>query len=199
MFIGIDFSINSTAVTIKSNNEITIFSFVPNYRANIAAFEYHSLLSEFIHVYSYTKNDMTKNSIEDQSIKLKNADDLSNLIIKEIEPYIIGIPNVRIEGFSFGSKGNSFIDLITYNTFLKVKLIQKYGHCISVIAPKSLKKLYTGNGNATKCDMLRSYLNKSDSDLRNKLIDLGLNQEGEFKIGKPIDDIIDSIALCELV
>jgi len=40
--------------------------------------------------------------------------------------------SVGLEGFSYGSKGNSFIDIIQYNTFLRKELIEKY----------SVEKLY---------------------------------------------------------
>ena len=203
MKIGIDFSINSTALTIKTNDDkLQIFSFVPNYRPELSSFKIHRILSEYITVISYEKIQNTKDPIKDQSIKLKNADNLSTAIIENISPFI-GDESVeiQIEGFSFGSKGNSFIDLVTYNTFLKVKLIQKWGHCISVISPKSLKKMYTGNGNASKCDMLRSYLKERNFDkepLKEKLIEMNLDKEGEFNIPKPIDDIVDSIALSSI-
>lgn len=204
MKIGIDFSINSTAVTLLyDEGGSRMFSFVPNYRPELSAFKIHKALSEHIIVISYDKAANTKDPIRDQAIKLQNADNLSTQIITAISPYITDQPlEIRIEGYSFGSKGNSFIDLVTYNTFLKVKLIQKWGHCISVVPPKSLKKLYTGNGNATKCDMIRAFLkseNPFEQSFREKLIELNLNVDGEFVIPKPVDDLIDSRALAEVV
>ena len=198
MIIGIDFSINSTAITIVKEDKTTeLFSFVPNYRPDLSGFKTHVALSDLIHIHTYEKASNTKDPILDQTIKLQNADNLSDQIISAIEEHIIGEPSFRIEGFSFGSKGNSFIDLIMFNTFLKAKIIRKWGHCITVVSPKSLKKMYTGNGNAGKCEMLRTYIEKSDSVFRDRLVQLGLNQEGEFKIPKPVDDLIDSISLCE--
>lgn len=200
MKIGIDFSINSTAVTIKKDDgNLVLLSFVPNYRPELKAFQTHVAISDFVEIHTYTKGSNTKDPILDQSIKLQNADHLSDSIISAIEKHIEGNPQIYIEGFSFGSKGNSFIDLITFNTFLKVKMIQKWGHCISVISPKSLKKMYTGNGNAGKCDMLKTYIQNSSSPFRNKLVEIGLDREGEFTIPKPVDDLIDSIALVEWV
>jgi hypothetical protein len=70
---------------------------------------------------------------------------------------------------------------------------------IFVIPPKTLKKIYTGNGNATKCDMLRSYLGKNDNQLCTLIREVvTIKEEGEFPIPKPIDDVIDSIALTEI-
>jgi hypothetical protein len=201
MKIGIDFSINSTAVTILyDEGGSRMFSFVPNYRPELSAFKIHKALSEHITVISYDKASNTKDPIVDQAIKLKNADNLSTQIVNAISPYVTDENvEIRIEGFSFGSKGNSFIDLVTYNTFLKVKLIQKWGHCISVVPPKSLKKIYTGNGNASKCDMIRQYLKNNETSFAKALIDLGLDKEGEFVLPKPVDDIIDSRALAEVL
>jgi hypothetical protein len=197
MKIGIDFSINSTAICIQSD-EMKLFSFVPDYRSTLSGFKIHNKISDIVDIISYDKKSTTKDPIEDQSIKLSNADSLSNAIISTIEPFITGIPEIRIEGFSFGSKGNAFIDIITYNTFLKVKIIQKWGNCISVISPKTVKKLYTGNGNASKCDMLRTFFTKEDSIFKKRFEDLGLNREEDFNIPKPIDDLIDSVALCSI-
>jgi hypothetical protein len=193
--IGIDFSINSTAVAINKDGKLTIFSFVPNYRSELAGFKIHKALSDMISVISYEKGGNTKDALADQRIKLQNADNLSDQIIEAIKPHITENPEIRIEGFSFGSKGNSFIDLVSFNTFLKVKIIQSYGHCIDVVPPKSLKKIYTGNGNASKCDMLRKFLEVKDTPFKLRLVELGLDRAEEFTLPKPIDDIIDSIAL----
>lgn len=193
--IGIDFSINSTAVAINKDGELTIFSFVPNYRSELAGSKMHKALSDMISVISYEKGGNTKDALADQRIKLQNADNLSDQIIEAIKPFIMETPQIRIEGFSFGSKGNSFIDLVSFNTFLKVKLIQSYGHCIDVVPPKSLKKIYTGNGNASKCDMLRKFLEVKDTPFKLRLVELGLDRAEEFTLPKPIDDITDAIAL----
>ena len=198
MIIGIDFSINSTSVCLRGE-ETRFFSFVPNYRSNLSGFKVHNQLSDLIEVVSYAKESSSKDSIEDQSIKLSNADILSYTIMKSITPFVKDVPEIRIEGFSFGSKGNSFIDLITYNTFLKVKMIQEWGHCISVISPKTNKKLFSGNGNASKCDMLRKFIEKNQDPLQQRFLEMDLNKEGEFNIPKPIDDLVDSWALTEIL
>lgn len=197
MIIGIDFSINSTAVSINDNGNFTLFSFVPNFQSGKAAFKTHDAINEIVTIVSYNKAANTKDSLEDQRIKIRNANDLSNQIISHISPYLDQVEFINIEGFSFGSKGNSFIDLITYNTFLKVKLLQIVGDKIWVIPPKSIKKIYTNNGNASKCMMVNRFV-EDPSPLRDKILDLGFIKEGEYTIPKPIDDIVDSIALSRL-
>lgn len=193
--IGIDFSINSTAVSILNCDDLHVFSFVPNLQKGKAAYKIHENLEPEIKLVSYDKLEYTKNSIEDQKIKLKNAESLVEQIINQISSF--SPIEIRIEGFSYASKGNSFIDLIVFNTYLKVKLIDKYGHIISVIPPKTLKKSYTGNGNATKCDMLRKFINE-EIELSKKISQLNIVKEEEFKIQKPIDDIVDAFALCKI-
>lgn len=197
MIIGIDFSINSTAITIHDGKDFNYFSFVPNYRPTLKGFLTHTKIDDIVEIHSYLKNGNTKDPIVDQSIKLMNADRLSNIIMEVLSKKIKKDPKFFIEGFSFASKGNSFIDLITFNTFMKAKIVQKWGDCITIISPKSLKKYYTGNGNSGKFEMLKSYFLKVNNKLSIRLNELGLNKDEEFNIPKPIDDLIDSISLCE--
>lgn len=203
MLIGIDFSINSTAITISDGGYRSFFSFIPNYNENSNAFKVHKQMSDIVNIISYEKIPNEGKYSLDQSIKLRNAQSLSTAIISKITPILelggkLFQGEIRIEGFSYSSKGNSFIDLIIYNTFLKANLINKWGHCINVVSPKNLKKLYTGNGNATKCDMLRTYVENSNGPLREKILSIIDIKDEEFKIPKPIDDIIDSVALVEV-
>jgi hypothetical protein len=196
MKIGIDFSINSTGMAIQTKDKaIKLYNFVSDYEKGFRKFKVHEQFSNVISIRSYKKFQGT----DEQKAKLLNADTLSDIIVGQIEQE--GIPEeIRMEGFSFGSKGNAFIDLITFNTFLKVKLIQKFGHIIKVIPPKTLKKCYSGNGNASKCDMLRHFMKTSSSPVEEELQQLILSldilrEEKDFIIPKPIDDIVDAIAL----
>ena len=200
MIIGIDFSINSTAVSIRDGDDLTLMSFVPNLELGRAAWRVHEALQSELNIFSYQKDAITKNAMEDQQIKIRNADRLSSIIIDSIsESTLQKVERINIEGFSYASKGNAFIDIITYNTFLKCKMYQIAKDRIFVIPPKTLKKIYTGNGNATKCDMLRSYLGKNDNQLCTLIREVvTIKEEGEFPIPKPIDDVIDSIALTEI-
>jgi hypothetical protein len=200
MIVGIDFSINSTAITIRNDKGIVMMSFVPNYEPGKSAWKAHEVLQQVLQISTYKKDGSIKDASEDQRIKIRNADRLSSLIVETIgEERLKKVERINIEGFSYASKGNAFIDLITYNTFLKCKLYSIVGDRIYVVPPKTLKKRYTGNGNATKCDMLRSYLEKNDNHLCTLIREVvTIKEEGEFTIPKPIDDLIDSIALAEL-
>ena len=198
IIIGIDFSINSTAITINEDGQLKTFSFVPNFESGKRAFKTHDEISDIVEIHSYTKDGNTKDSIEDQRIKIRNASFLADTVISVIGEILTHCDRVNIEGFSYGSKGNSFVDLIMYNSFLRSKIYDIVGDKIFVIPPQTLKKWYTGNGNATKCGMLRTYIEKSDSTLSDRIRSMSLIKESEFTIPKPLDDIIDSIALAEL-
>jgi hypothetical protein len=196
MIIGIDFSINSTAITIRNERGFVMMSFVPNMERGKSAWKIHEEIESLVQIHTYKKDTTSKDSIEDQRIKLRNADRLSTLIIDTIgKENLQKVERINIEGFSYASKGNSFIDLITYNTFLKSKLYSIVGDRIFIIPPKTLKKWYTGNGNATKCDMLRTYLNREENNLSTKIKHIVEVKDGEFNIPKPIDDLVDSVAL----
>ena len=197
MIIGIDFSINSTAVSINDEGKYTLFSFVPNFQSGKAAFRTHDAINKIVTIVSYEKTASSKDSLEDQRIKLRNANRLSDQIVEHIRPYLDKAEFINIEGYSFGSKGNSFIDLITYNSFLKVKILQICGEKTWVWPPKSIKKMYTGNGNASKCMMVTRFMEDA-SPLRDKIAELGFVQEDEYTIPKPIDDIVDAVALSRL-
>lgn len=197
--IGIDFSINSTAVTIKRGTELLrMYSFSPNYNGKLKAFAIHEKIKDIVTIVGYSKIATCDDYTQDQINKFKNAQTLSEAIINTIIPFINSEVEFRIEGYSFGSSGNSFIDLITYNSFLKCKLCSLYGtDSIKVISPKRIKKLFTGNGNASKCDMVRKF-STLDNSLAKWIVKSEMVKEGEFKVLKPLDDIVDSYAISDI-
>ena len=212
MLVGIDFSINSTAVTLKNDaGEYQWFVFVPNYKQGKKCFKVHEnlehyLTSRYLTVCSYEKETIYNKDTE-QQIKMKNANHLSDailtVILKEREKSQEAISQIFIEGYSFGSKGKAFIDLVTFNTFLKVKVIQNFGYCVFVIPPMTIKKNFTGKGNASKCEMVTQYLSRTVNNEKETVFQTLLRnempkwQEKEYVIPKPIDDIVDSIAILE--
>lgn len=197
--IGIDFSINSTGICIRHSEGLEWFNFTSNLDFNRKPYRIHKELNEFdnIHIIGYQR-EKPKNLeySEEQSWKLENADMLSNLIIQTINPWIHENSIIGFEGFSFGSKGNSFIDLITYNTFLKSKIMNINKNKIQVISPKRVKKEFSGNGNASKSMMLQSFIdNDIDIDI---LIEDPLKRyiiNNNIDTIKPIDDLVDSFAI----
>ena len=120
------------------------------------------------------------------------ADLMSNILIT-----LYGTKNhkIALEGFSYGSKGNSFIDIVQYNTFLRNEIVNAWGvENISIYQPSHVKKL-AGKGNANKHYMVKAFQDDvfNDKDLRKtKLWKWTQGKDFTEKIPKPIDDLVDA-------
>ena len=198
--VAIDFSINSTAVCVSTPDKIHWFNFVSNLDLNRKPFKTHKDLDELgLNIIGYERNkpkDLTYT--QEQSFKINNANQLSYCIINALAPFIDEDTLFGIEGYSYGSKGNSFIDLISYNTFLKSKIMRVSKRDILVFAPKTVKKFFTGNGNAGKPMMVQSFQNSESTELMNDPLQEYVKR-GDFgdNIPKPIDDLVDAFAIME--
>jgi hypothetical protein len=82
-----------------------------------------------------------KDYSEGELIKLKDYDNITDMILKDIFDNIdIDKPTkVGIEGYSFSSKNGDIIDLVTYSTLLRKKLWDQLTHNIVVMSPSTLK------------------------------------------------------------
>jgi len=199
--IAIDFSINSTAICVQHNNKLDWYNIVSNLNLSRKGFSVHKELSESsdnVHIIGYDRNKPKDLDYSDeQSFKITNANQHSDIIMSALEPYIDGFGTIiTFEGYSYGSKGNSFIDLIAYNTFLKTKLMMECQNGIQVVAPKSVKKDFTGNGNAGKPMMVETFSKRTDSILANDPVhNYVSSQSFGDNIPKPIDDLVDAFAI----
>ena len=199
---AIDFSINSTAVCVLNRNQLHWFSFTSNLDLSKKAFSVHNDLQGLglnMNGYSREKPD-NLDYTQEQSWKINNANYLSYNIINALAPYVEEDSVFAFEGFSYGSKGNAFIDLIMYNTFLKSKILRVAKSDVLVYPPKTIKKFFTGNGNANKEKMLEAFQSSTndllESDPFHKYI---LDKNYGTKIPKPVDDLVDAFAiLCYL-
>jgi len=203
--IGIDFSLNSPAVCIKKHDGtyrfISFFNFgdrdweskkIPK------AFEVHRDLSDnsTIIAMPYNRKVGSKDFLENQREKLIDGKTIAELIVNYlVAMYGTSSVNVALEGFSYGSTGNSFIDIIQYNTFLRSLLLNAYrANNIYIVQPSHVKKL-AGKGNANKHFMAKAFQDDvlNDEHLRKtKLWNWCKDKDFSEKIPKPIDDMIDS-------
>lgn len=204
--IGIDFSLNSPAVCVKNiKGEYTFISFF-NFGNRIwddvkkmpKAFEVHQDLieSKTILGFPYFRNLEADTFLVREREKLEDCRSISNLITNSLVTFF-GAANVHIslEGFSYGSTGNSFIDIVQYNSFLRSALLEIYGSDkISIFQPSHVKKL-AGKGNANKHFMIKAFQDDvlNDEDLRKtKLWKYVQGKDFSEKIPKPLDDLVDS-------
>jgi hypothetical protein len=179
LLVAIDFSINSPALTIKYKDK---YSFISFYNSWGRTFDDKIIKSmnipneirnlEGVSVLLYDRNKKTKDYQKDQINGILDAENLSNIILSEITKYNCSELVVGLEGFSYASKGNSAIDLIMYNSFLRKDLF-KITSDINIFSPSAIKKIVT-KGNANKFDMAECFLD-------NKLKDESLEKTKFFK------------------
>lgn len=210
-YVGIDFSLNSPGVCIKWEDGSYLFtSFYNNSGRDPKkpipkAFQTHHELDELTALVAlpYNRKVGDKDFLTREREKLVDGIEIADLIAGYLIA-LVGTNNVKIalEGFSYGSTGNSFIDIVQYNSMLRYRLTQAYGaENIFVFQPSHVKK-NAGKGNANKHYMVNAFQNDvfDDKDLRlSKLWQWCVDKDYSVKIAKPIDDIVDSYFILQSI
>lgn len=152
--IGIDPSINSTSVTILKNGEIHKILLIQDHKTHVHTKK--RLPEGPFETVEYDK-DTTKT---DQA-KTRNfntiADILIDFIKEEIEPLRPKSIQVTIEGLSYGLKGNAIFDLAGLHYVITCRLSKELFLECKTIPPYSLKMEVTGNGGASKEEMINAF------------------------------------------
>jgi hypothetical protein len=215
-YIGIDISVNSTAVCIYDNKHNLY-----NYTTKKSNYVWIKNTSDIINFkffdFEYKKIDGFSDTLIE---KIKDYDKYTEEIINDIKLYgnefIIGI-----EGYNYGLKTtDSIIDISELSSILKLKLLREFPNSkIILIPPKSVKidsckmvynlidgqKVVRNNigvagGSFDKIDMLNAFLESNiQNDLKNYLISKKDDILKMKNIPKPFDDVIDSIFIMEIV
>ena len=138
-YIGIDISLNSTAVFIQNDINSKILSFTNKKDNNIYIKELESSGVNFYFIYRETIEEYSKNEI----LKIKSYYELSEKIVSEI---VLNIDSdnktcCQIEGYSYASKNtSSLLDIVALSTLIKSKLINTIPNIdVSIISPSTLK------------------------------------------------------------
>lgn len=218
-FIGIDISLNSTAIYIESKMGKKILSFNNKNDNNIYIRE---LEQNGVHIFKqerYKSNDYSENEV----IKIKKYVVISKKIVDEICKHldIEEKTYCSIEGYSFSRDTSSILDIVGLSTLIKGELLIRIENIeMSIISPKSLKleacklsyepidigikkpKLKYVNdqgisgGNFKKPQMMKAMIDGGfETPIKKMLIDYKHLLERD-KIPNPIEDIIDSIFAC---
>lgn len=206
MIAGIDFSLNSPAICIKTIDKLKWISLYNLDRdpakPTLKAFRLHEDLTATgaIATVRYARQVSAKEFLLSERKKMTDAESISSLIISHLTAN--SISQVALEGFSYGSKGNSFIDMVVYNSFLRQKLVKTYGISnFYVFQPSAVKKL-AGKGNGNKSYMFTAFKNNV---LQDPLLTESLlwqwcsDKEFGDKIPKPIDDCIDAYFIMKML
>ena len=207
IYTGIDFSLNSPGTCTQDHKGKYTFITFFNYGNRIwdeegrkipKSFSVHKELmdNKTILGFPYYRQVKDKDFLLREREKLTDGQNIADLISNIlITLYGTDEHKIALEGFSYGSKGNSFIDIVQYNTFLRNEIVNAWGvENISIYQPSHVKKL-AGKGNANKHYMVKAFQDDvfNDKDLRKtKLWKWTQGRDFTEKIPKPIDDLVDA-------
>ena len=220
-YIGMDISLNSTAVVIESGGKTTILSFTNKKDNNIYIKELDRCGVKFFH----NNREVSKDYSENEILKLRHYNMISDLIVNEIQKYIDVSENTycQIEGYSFSKNTSSILDIVGLSTLIRSNLIKLIPLIdITIISPSTLKleacKLvykpidvgkkkpileYRNNqgisgGSFKKPQMFRAALEGNIQTPIREMLESYKELMDRDKIPNPIEDIIDAIFACKI-
>ena len=164
--IGIDYSLTSPAICININgDDILMFYYLTNKK------KYIGQMSEDIIGYEH----------KEWTDPIQRFKYISDFALDIISPLVS--PQIFIEGYSFGSKGQGLFQIAENCGILKYRL-QEQNLPYQTVVPSVVKKGATGKGNADKDMMYEAFVKETNIDLK-KVFDTD-------KVGNPVSDIADS-------
>lgn len=154
--------------------------------------------TNFISVNIISKKEFTGEYHDKERQKILNAIDFSELALKLLEPHLDENCLVGMEGLSFGSTGNSLIDISTTTALLRAGIVKKINpDKFFVFSPTTIKK-FAVKGNAKKPELYESIIEKKFDDIRLlpflKILKENKDKwiKGEKNVENPCSDLIDA-------
>jgi hypothetical protein len=202
--IGIDFSLNSPGISILTKDEckwISLHRTTNNIEKMLekSGTPFNVLnKTPFVSINIVPKKEFTGEYHEKERDKILNAIYFSDKVLELLGPHLNADSLVGMEGLSFGSTGNSLIDISMTTALLRaaiVKIINPVN--FFVVSPTTLKK-FAVKGNAKKDQLYQAIIEKMDSDPRIKpltdILDSNRTSwvKGSGKVENPCSDIIDA-------
>jgi len=204
--IGIDLSLNSTGVCVLRGNSInlvSVFKTDNNIEKIFSRNDHFTLLGECKELKMILKN---KELDKSKEYHIREREKIANFVslANEIKDAIIGSiadgddVYIGMEGISFGSPGNSLIDISMLTGILRSEILKILGNDSGrffVFSPTAIKK-FAGKGNFKKIEMYDSLC--SQTEVNSDFITL-IKEKKEMMVTKggtvkkPTEDIIDSI------
>jgi len=220
--IGIDPSLVSTAMTINGDH---LFNYTKEkYATNKSGLNKWYKMCEDLIKYRWIEYDKIEDYSDSEISKLKQYDILSSMVIDDIKKYadLSQETLIGIEGYSYSSSAGPLIDLVTYGTLLRNKLVSLGGNVsVKVLAPSTLKlesakltypmikegskemwrnKDGRSGGSFKKHDMYKSL---TENDFKCKWVKFLREIESDVfdskTIKKPIDDVNDSYLIYKVL
>lgn len=130
--------------------------------------------------------------------KIVNAVYFSEVVMDLLNPYLDGSTIVGMEGLSFGSSGNSLIDISMTTALVRSSIIKKIDpNNFFVLSPTTIKK-YALKGNSKKDELYNTLIEKRIEDNRLKPFLNVLKEyrdswiKGSNKVEGPCSDLVDA-------
>lgn len=187
IIVGIDMSKNSPGVCIRENEMLTFMSFIRGAETKRNSGHFGSLRENGVQIFFNPRSTKEKDYLELERWKIEDASLLAKEIVSKLPDEV---DYVGIEGFSYGSKGNSGLDIAGYAYCVRKELFEKYGRKLCVFSPGNVKKV-AGKGNAGKDEIKNFFLGTEDETLKTNNFWKAVH-ENEITSEKPVDDLIDA-------
>jgi hypothetical protein len=201
--IGFDFSINFPAACIS--HDFKTFKWVAVTNTKLSKSYLHFLEGinlEFpdIHIINLgEKNNKGASYSDTERKKLQNQILLVNTLIDTVLTKVIQKPIiVGIEGFAYGAKGNSLVDIVQTTGILKKtiadRLLDRNLSGLFIFSPSELKNAIGAKGNANKFDIFNQFIEDAarDSALAKCLNKYRTELVTSSEIKSPFPDLVDS-------
>lgn len=202
--IGVDFSLNSPGFCILEKEECKWISL--HRTSNIidkmlkkddSPFKVFND-TDFVSINIISKKEFTGEYYEKERQKILNAIDFSEKALALLDPYLHGDCLVGMEGLSFGSSGNSLIDISMTTSLVRAGIVKRINpDNFFVFSPTTIKK-FAVKGNAKKDELYLSLLEKKSEDKRIQPLLKILKEykdkwvKGAGKVENPCSDLIDA-------
>jgi hypothetical protein len=149
-----------------------------------------------------SKKEFTGEYHDKERQKILNAIYFSEAALDLLDPYLNNNSIVGMEGLSFGSSGNSLIDISMTTALIRAGVVKRINpDNFYVLSPTTLKK-FAVKGNAKKDELYNALLEKKSEDIRIKPLLKLLSEykdtwvKGSGKVENPCSDIIDATWIC---
>lgn len=178
---------NSPGVCIREDDKLTFLSFIRGVENKRNSAHFASLREKGVKIITNPRSTKEKEYLELELWKIEDAALLAKTIVSELPDEV---DFVGMEGFSYGSKGNSGLDIAGYAYCVRKELFEKYGRKLCVFSPGNVKKV-AGKGNAGKDEIMKFFMQCEEPSLRENGFWKGL-YENEIVSEKPVDDLVDA-------
>ncbi len=140
--VSIDPSLISTGLVVSNGKEYKMFNYCreSSVYGKKGMSKWFKLCEDHI-TYRFIKLNRYDSYSEGELIKMSDYDLITNQIIDDIINNIDQAQETKvvIEGYSFGSESGDLIDLVTFGTLLRKKVMENISKNLLVISPLSLK------------------------------------------------------------